>query len=507
MKAPFDQFSQDISIHDCGNMEFTCSHCNAMFWKDEKNSTSTKTELKFSMCCHNDKLKQLLLLKIPEPPDFLRKLFTNNDVKSKYFRKNIRNINCAFSMSSIGVNQQTFSSYGPYVFKICGMIHHRIGQLGHENNTPKFAQIYIYDSEQQQNFRSNLNGLNTEYGNEIIRELQMWLINNNVLVKQFKNAYEISKEKEIAEVSIILRADIRPSDAHTRTYNAPTTNEISIIIPETGNENVFNRDIVLSTREGKLMHIHETHAMYDPLQYVLFHPYGTIGWNLQCRKSNGKVVTALDFYNYRLMVRKNEFNILHYGGRLFQQYVVDQYAKIDQCRLNFLKHNQKKIRADLYCGLKDAIESDDFKNAGKKIILPASHYGGPRFMRKHFQDAMAIVRDKGKPDLFITITCNLNWKEIKNSLLPGQTASDRPDLVTRVFKMKVDELRKDLFSHDVFGKSIAHVMVIEFQKRGLPHAHILIILSQDDKLICVDQIDPVISAEIRIPKFIQHYMN
>ena len=51
------------------------------------------------------------------------------------------------------------------------------------------------------------------------------------------------------------------------------------------------------------------------------------------------------------------------------------------------------------------------------MILPASYIGGPRNMRQNFQDSMAVVRDKGKPDLFITMTCNPNWKEIKDQLL------------------------------------------------------------------------------------------
>ncbi len=217
---------------------------------------------------------------------------------------------------------------------------------------------------------------------------------NNVLAKQFKNAFEMSKDKEIPEVNIILRADIKPTDAHARTYNAPTTNEIAIFIPGTGDQDVLNRDIVLSTRRGHLNHIHETHSMYDPLQYVLLHPYASFGWNLDIRHSNGKKVSPLEFYCYQLMVRANQFNPLHHGGKLFQQYVVDQYAKIDQCRLNFFKFNQKKIRGDLYSGLKDAIENDDFKNAGKEIILPSTYYGGPRFMRQKFQDAMAVVRER-----------------------------------------------------------------------------------------------------------------
>lgn len=40
-------------------------------------------------------------------------------------------------------------------------------------------------------------------------------------------------------------------------------------------------------------------------------------------------------------------------------------------------------------------------------------------MSSRYQDAMAIVREKGKPDLFVTFTCNPNWPEIVEELLPG----------------------------------------------------------------------------------------
>lgn len=81
-----------------------------------------------------------------------------------------------------------------------------------------------------------------------------------------------------------------------------------------------------------------------------------------------------------------------------------------------------------------------------------------------YQDAMAIVSHYGKPDLFLTFTCNPKWKEIQENLLPGQTAWDRPDLVCRVFKMKLDEFLKDLYKQQVFGKVKASVHVVEFQK-------------------------------------------
>lgn len=56
-----------------------------------------------------------------------------------------------------------------------------------------------------------------------------------------------------------------------------------------------------------------------------------------------------------------------------------------------------------------------------------------------------------------------------------------------------------MFKRNVFGKAIANVYVIEFQKRGLPHAHILLILHQENKIRTVEEIDRVVSAEIPDP--------
>ena len=55
---------------------------------------------------------------------------------------------------------------------------------------------------------------------------------------------------------------------------------------------------------------------------------------------------------------------------------------------------------------------------------------------------------------------------------------------------------EDINKHEIFGKVISFISVIEFQKRGLPHAHILIILDPKDKIRTTDDYDRVISAEI-----------
>ncbi|XP_074313405.1 uncharacterized protein LOC141648575 [Silene latifolia] len=109
---------------------------------------------------------------------------------------------------------------------------------------------------------------------------------------------------------------------------------------------------------------------------------------------------------------------------------------------------------------------------------------------------MALVQKYGKPDLFIIITCNPNWAEIKDELAPGEKAQDRPDLLARIFHAKLTLLRKQIREKKVFGEVAAMINVVEFQKRGLPHAHFLIILKPGYKITSPEKFDKYVSAEI-----------
>jgi hypothetical protein len=81
-------------------------------------------------------------------------------------------------------------------------------------------------------------------------------------------------------------------------------------------------------------------------------------------------------------------------------------------------------------------------------------------------------------------------------LLLGQQPQDRPDLVTRVFKIKLKELINDIHKNHILGRTITGIYVVEFQKRGLPHAHILIFFTEDYKPHTVEDVDRMISAEL-----------
>jgi hypothetical protein len=153
----------------------------------------------------------------------------------------------------------------------------------------------------------------------------------------------------------------------------------------------------------------------------------------------------------------------------------------------------------LYNGLQDAQNVGDIleNDVRQKMILPLSFQGGERAMGQLYQNAMARVRKFGKPDLFITFTCNPKWKKITDTLLSGQTTKDRPELVTRVFNLKLDALLKDI-KDGVLGNVIVKVWVIEFLKRGLPHTHILLILDEVSKLRIVEDYNSMVSAHINM---------
>jgi hypothetical protein len=248
-----------------------------------------------------------------------------------------------------------------------------------------------------------------------------------------------------------------------------------------------------------LKRISESNGAYDPLQYPCIYVHGGYGFS-QDLYHNGHKITVKQFYAYRLMERNHQNTLLHLSGKLFQQYIVDQYAKVEGDRLLWFRRNQSKLRIDSYNNVEDAVAGVNAQgvpinatNIGRRIILPSSHVGGPRFMNSLYQDSMAVVRYIGRPDLFTTFTTNPMWIEIQRELKPGQTASDRPDLVSRVFNLKLQKLLADLRALPGFA---GRIFSIEFQKRGLPHAHILIILKSTHKLRTPAMIDALVTARL-----------
>ncbi|XP_076925699.1 uncharacterized protein LOC143588627 [Bidens hawaiensis] len=158
-----------------------------------------------------------------------------------------------------------------------------------------------------------------------------------------------------------------------------------------------------------------------------------------------------------------------------------------------------KLRSSTYENLMNLRDqgTSSVSKVGRTVILPSSFTGGARYMTQNYLDAMTLCKWFGYLDFFITVTCNPKWPEMTRFLKDTTLNSeDRPDILCRLFKIKLDALLKDLKDKAVLGKVQAVVYTIEFQKRGLPHAHMCLFMHADHKLPDVEHVDPFISAEI-----------
>ena len=160
-------------------------------------------------------------------------------------------------------------------------------------------------------------------------------------------------------------------------------------------------------------------------------------------------------------------------GQLSCEYLCDMYCKNIQQKLLYISNNQSKLRCELYCGFKDSLQNGILpENIGKNIILPSSIPGSERHQKLQFQNSMAIVKERGSPTYFITMTCNLKWPEIQSQLkyINGKTKQspmERPRLIAEVFNLKLKAFLKDLTEHMLVGNCLGYVWVVEWQKRFL----------------------------------------
>ncbi|KAH9691883.1 ATP-dependent DNA helicase [Citrus sinensis] len=254
-------------------------------------------------------------------------------------------------------------SKGPYVFRMSGQNYHHIGSLLLEvGKKPQFAQLYIYDTENEIDNRINTllkHGMKTEIDHEILHELSKMLDQHNNLVKSFRMTRD--RYKTQPESTFCLRLlNSRTRDG--RRYNIPTVSEVAGLIVGDFSEANFQRDVIIEHRTKGLRRITDLHPSFMPMTYPLIYPYGEDGYrpdislrDITDNPFKRQKLTMRQYYCFRLQQRLNEGHTLLQAGRLFQQYIVDCYMAIEEERFRWIRNNQQKLRSDLFSGLMDAV--------------------------------------------------------------------------------------------------------------------------------------------------------
>ena len=322
------------SKENIGSMKIPCDKCGALKWKNE---TST-------VCCNNGKVN---LPAFPNPPQYLRQLWTADTAEARLFREHSRSFNNALALSSIKVTERKFTgNYKPSVVfegKVCQMFGPLIPD---DNEPPRFAQLYVHDPATQNTMRvSNMNlprSLSSKQVftiTKVMRKLQDVLTEVNPYVKDFKHICEIPDE-EIQDGILVISCKALPKGAHERTYNKQTSlTEVSVLT------NSVPGDLVLRKRGGGLQFLYDIHPSAQPLHFTVLFPLGTNGYSDRMKHINGNTtrrVTPREFFAFHLNMRDLSADYIFRAGRLFQEYLCIAFTTIQSQKLKFTDKIKKK---------------------------------------------------------------------------------------------------------------------------------------------------------------------
>ncbi len=420
-----------------------CKYCGARLFHEERSRTK--------WCCGQGSLL------FPKAPPLEAAFY-----QKESFLKNVRSYNNLFAFSALGVTggfQRAPNGRGTSMVKIQGKIYHRIFDLSwSQPGCPNNTELYIDDGQKRMS-TAKQQSLDVS----IVTEIQNYLQQVNSLCPVYKqlgahdadNAHIVFERTSRAKHGPVLG-------------DRPVSGEIAGIIKTQSDKDEGRKVSVWKKSQRRPQFISILDSAYEPLQYPLIFPHATAGWFPGMLSINNVKVSQTKYYR-QLLLSDDRMKQL---GRLAQEYFVDAWSRAQEEKLMWIRREQPKLRRSASRKeLDETIAGEGGLKAGK-IYLPSSFTGGPRNMQVKYQNAMAVVARKGKPSFFITMTTNPKWKEITDNLLPHQSASDRPDLCDRVFHCKKSMLMEMINSGKLFGPRVSVMHVIEFQKRGLPHAHI-----------------------------------
>lgn len=263
-------------------MNVMCRHCQALFFRDELQS-----------CCKNGQVNKVLFRKLKEfedIPQFFQDLYDGRSEYSKEFFDNIRILNTAYSLTSLGVSKhlsnerhkaiRTDFKFGGFTMVIHGQLFHQISPLLPRPGTaPTFSQVLFYDSEYELKRRKEVCSENkVAVSDGLLTKLQQELHRVNKLYKNYKAVgTEIIRQSELVQMEIVEDFEkLKIRKAERKLYNRPSANDLAGLL---NSDQKFSRDIVVQKHGDHLERISESHPAIDAMGYVLLFPNGDLGWS------------------------------------------------------------------------------------------------------------------------------------------------------------------------------------------------------------------------------------
>lgn len=362
--------------------------------------------------------------------------------------RSCRAINNHFSFAGIGIAEGDFihfptgGSAGPPVVAITGRTYHRIRDASFTQHS---IHWFLYDETARQD-----SAIRFGISSTIIQAIADDLRDANAYVHTLSHLQQPSRTPHVA---LELR-DVSSNGDFAAVMHAADSTDIQ------------PRSVVIYKRgeHGQPTFVNILSRHYEPMHYVLFFPHGEPGWGLTTLDGVSQL-SQIKWYRSRPLAEQ----CFMLFGRLTCEYLVDMYSRVEEERLAYIsreRHHQLLQERQQHAD--DESDNGDWNN---DIHLPASFVGSRAWASEQTADSLALARMYGKPSFFATMTFNPNWPEVTARLLPGQTASDIPVVCARVFKLRLQAVLRLIKTR--FGHILYLIRVIEFQKRGFPHCHMV----------------------------------
>ena len=314
--------------------------------------------------------------------------------------------------------------------------------------------------------------------------------------------------------------------------------------------------------------IASTSEIFEPIGYPMLFPYGENGWGKNfCsgQRDDGSTwkVTFPDYLASRMLMPERHLkdcfremepspedladpnfgkfgryceqiggrrffmptNRFQRNSRLGQVYLVDQMSRAIDFRLDYHRNSEGHIFGGQSRNSPVADDSDDegeqygddqgaayqgLDPRSRPTFLSDSFTGSKRHMKKQATNALHVVAEKGSSHIFATLTTNKNWPEFREVVWPDSDVFDMPDIVVEVFHARLQAFLHNLRNGHYFGgdSTVFIIRVIEYQERGLPHAHIVFRLEGAAKTITAnyerlmaayDHLSEAEKAEVPVP--------
>lgn len=383
----FGRMPQTLMSSD-GRFELRCAYCRALRFASERvKGTRDEDRWVFAKCCNHGKLRDIPCL--PPAPTELAALLSGKCVREarypyhpfskvgiitsgrmplaefqlhKHFTVEVRRYNTALGFASYCDQIEKSSplltgSRGPPVYILKGRAYHMVGTLyPNHGERPRYAQLYILDPAEARDHRlatfetlkkpilERLQGMLEEP----VRPVDAWT-GMTIPTAPYDYPPRNPYPDHLLSMHMVIQNQKRKGggtqpmhtlrsagavDKDPRTYNKPTSAEISCAVVGDGPLPEHFISIYERADDGGSTHtLSPLSEHVDPLAYPLLHVDGTLGYSTALLDREWNTISTCDFYCHRIMQRcrsdSGYVGLPLGGGRLFQQYVVDAYVKVE----------------------------------------------------------------------------------------------------------------------------------------------------------------------------------